>query len=101
MRRRKRSPDTSRNRLDAKREERTGCEVARKYAPAIPASSAAAIYWRLPRNRIQNHEAAGLLGAILTLSSLAVLLLAEHQAPTALHPPPTFARDIAPLHHHP
>ncbi len=37
------------------------------------------------------------LGAILTLSSLAVLLLAEHRAPATLDAPPTFAKDIAPV----
>jgi len=35
-------PETKRKR------ERSGDEVARKYAPAIGTSSAAAIYWRLP-----------------------------------------------------
>jgi len=37
------------------------------------------------------------LGGILTVSFLAVLLLAEQRPPAALDAPPTFARDIAPI----
>ena len=37
------------------------------------------------------------LGAILTLSWLAVFLLAEKRAPASLDAPPTFAKDIAPI----
>src|SRR5437867_4181385 len=77
---------------------RTGSEVARKIRSGDPhVKRGGDILAPSGATESKTMKRLVCLGGILTVSFLAVLVLAEQRPPAALDAPPTFARDIAPI----